>query len=73
MLGLITELIFCYLFKSGGTVGQLVNALYRLRRQYQFWQAYKTLRRPTNLVSYGQVEAKYIYSDVACPDFINEK
>ena len=73
MLCYMPELTFCYLFEHGGVVGQLVNALYRIRRQYQFWQAYKALRRPTDLVSYGQVEAKYKYFNVACPAFINRK
>ena len=52
------ELILCYQLKHGEAVGQLVNALYRIKRQFQFWQAFKALRRPTDLVSYGQVEAK---------------
>jgi hypothetical protein len=52
------ELILYYQLEHGEVVGQLVNALYRIKRQFQFWQAFKALRRPTDLVSYGQVEAK---------------
>jgi hypothetical protein len=44
--------------EHGAAVGQLVNALYRIKRQFQFWQAFKALRQLTDLVSYGQVEAK---------------
>jgi hypothetical protein len=52
------ELILCYQLEHGEAVGQLVNALYRIKRQFQFWQAFKALRQATDLVSYGQVEAK---------------
>lgn len=47
------ELILCYQLEHGEAVGQLVNALYKIKRQFQFWQAFKALRRPTDLVSYG--------------------
>ena len=56
----IVVVITCALYyqlEHGETVGQLVNALYRIKRQFQFWQAFKALRQPTDLISYGQVEA----------------
>jgi hypothetical protein len=36
--------------------GQLANALYRIKRQFKFWHAFKALRQPSALNSYGQVE-----------------
>lgn len=38
-------------------VEQIVQALYRRRRQFHFWQNFNGIRWPTDLVSCGQVEA----------------
>ena len=54
----VCEIILCYMLEHGEVVGQQANALYKRKRQFQFWQAFNALRWPTDLVSYGQVEAK---------------
>ena len=38
-------------------LGQIAHAKYRRMKQFQFWNAFHALRRPTDLVSFGQVEA----------------
>jgi len=53
----VTTCAIYHELEQGEAVGQLVNELYRIKRQFQFWQAFKAIRQPTDLISYGQVEA----------------
>jgi hypothetical protein len=53
----VTTYAIYHKLEQGEAGGQLVNALYRIKRQFQFWHAFKALRQPTTLNSYGQVEA----------------
>ena len=71
---IFTVFSFCFSLDYNVIVGQLVQAAYRRKRQFRFWQAFHALRWPTDLVSSGQVEAieKNLYF-VACPFLINRK
>ena len=55
-------------------IGQIAHVTYRRMKQFQFWYAFHTFRWPTDLVSYGQVEATdWILYFVTCLTFMNRK
>ena len=53
-------------------LGQLARDSSGRLKQFQFWLAFNTLRWPTDLVSYGQVEAT-VWTFIFCNLFSNYK
>ena len=53
-------------------IGQLAKESHGQMKQFQFWLAFNDLRWPTDLVSYGQVEAT-VYIFIFCNLLSNYK
>ena len=53
----VYELPLFHKYVDTSVTGKIAHVNYRRMKQFQFWFAFHALRWPTDLVSYGQVEA----------------